>query len=41
VGENGQIKIRPNVPWLLLGAGVVIVLLIVGGVGYAITVGRK
>ena len=41
VGENGQIKIRPNVPWLLLGVGVVIVLLIVGGAGYAITVERK
>ena len=41
VGENGQVKIRRNVPWLLLGAGSVIALLIVGGVGYAITIGRK
>lgn len=41
VGENGQIKVRPNVPWFLWGASGVLVLLVVAGVGYAITVGRK
>jgi hypothetical protein len=41
VAENGQVKVRPNVPWLLLGAGGVLLLLLVGGVGYAITIGRK
>ena len=41
VAENGQVKVRPNVPWLLFGAVGVLVLLIVGGVGYAITIGRK
>jgi hypothetical protein len=41
VGENGQVKIRPKVPWLLLGAGSVIALLIAGGVGYVIVIGRK
>lgn len=41
VGENSQIKVRQNVPWLLFGAGALLVLLIAGGVGYATTVARK
>jgi hypothetical protein len=41
VVENGQIRVRQGVPWLLFGAGGALLLLLVGGVGYAITIGRK
>jgi hypothetical protein len=41
VGENGEIRVRQGVPWLLVGAGGALLLLIVGGVGYAISIGRK
>jgi hypothetical protein len=40
VGENGQIRVRQNVPWLLFAAGGALLLLIAGGVGYAL-IGRK
>jgi hypothetical protein len=41
VGKNGQIEVRQNVPWLLYAAGGVLALLIAGGAGYAIILGRK
>jgi hypothetical protein len=41
VGKDSQIKVRRSVPWLLFGTGGVLLLLIVGGVGYAATIGRK
>jgi hypothetical protein len=40
-GENGEIRVRPDVPWLLFGAGGALLLLLVGGVGYATSIGRK
>jgi len=40
VGENGQIEVRQNRPWLLYAAGGGVLILIAVGVGY-ILVGRK
>jgi hypothetical protein len=41
VGENGQVTVRRNVPWLLVGASGALLLLLVGGVGYATLTKRK
>lgn len=41
VGENGQIQIRQNVPWLLYAVGGGGLLLIAGIVGYATVIRRK
>lgn len=41
VVENSQIKVRRRVPWVPFFAGGALLLLVAGGVGYAITIGRK
>jgi hypothetical protein len=39
--KNGQVEIRRNVPWLLFAAGGGALLLVAGGIGYAIALARK
>jgi hypothetical protein len=41
VSQHGQVEIRRNVPWLLFAAGGGALLLIAGGIGYAIALARK
>ena len=41
VGENGQIEVRQSVPWLLYAAGGGLLLLLAGGIGFAIVTARK